>query len=145
MMSPLIELARQNESKRNALATFVPTVGSEEELVEAALVASLADPSPTGRSVLGAARERLKYLRKCEGKAVEPDEILAKNVRKRNERVLEGNIETVEKWVRGFGGMIHNHLRRMVTQTQGRGGMAVVVASAKIDLGVVCFRSQTGA
>lgn len=137
MMSHLIDLAKQNQS---ADPTFIPTVGSEEELVEAALVAALNDRTPMGLTVLQAARRRLSILRRSEGKKVESDQELRRLVLERNAFVKEGTIDSIEKWVRGFGGMIHNHLRRVVSQTQVRGGQAVVVASEKADLGVVCFR-----
>jgi len=120
-------------------ATFVPTTGSEEELVEAALVASAHDDSPAGRAVYRAAAERLRWLAEVHAEEALREDELCRLVQERHAFVREGELAQMEGWVRRFGGYIHSGLRRVVSQVEARGGYAVVVASNEADLGAVCF------
>jgi len=142
MMSHLIDLARQNEMLKQTKVSFIPVMGSEEELVEAALVASRKDKSLLGRRVYEAARNRLAYLSSLHGEKMESEEAIELRVWEKNGLLKEGSLDVVDRWVRNLGGMIHNQLRRVVSQVQSRGGRAVVVANYRNDLGAVCFLSR---
>lgn len=138
MMSHLIDLAKQHQNFR---AYFIPTIGSEEELVEAALVASAHDHTPDGVRLRRAATSRLVQIYREEGRDPESLSVIRQRVQEKHALVKEGPLEAIEIFTRSFGGSIHNQLRRLVSQVKVRGGIAIVVADEKYDLGVVCFEA----
>ena len=53
-----------------------------------------------------------------------------------------GTLEAVEGWLRGIGGMFHDHVRDIVSQITWQGNLAVVVACEAGDLGVISLRRR---
>lgn len=112
--------------------TFLPTIGSEQELVEAAYVAALSDTSYMGELILNASLKKLK--------AFKNESSLIKKVLKKNRKVKEGAFEIVDSWVHLLGGKIHNPVRHIVEQVKAAGGIPIVVANDRIDLGVILIK-----
>jgi len=127
-------------------AGFVPVGGvADARVADAAQLASLADETPEGRSVVVFAKE--KYgLR---GREVDHAEVVPFSAQTRmsgmdlpdGTRVRKGAAGSVIEWVRSLGGDVPEETDRTVDEISGSGGTPLVVASADGDgarvLGVI--------
>ena len=130
------------KSTANVDAVFIPTTGSEEELAHAAYLASLADPSRHGKLIASAAIRKIgpvKLPRQCDLIAASPTSNLS-GVNLADSKIREGTLESVEKWIKKFGGHIHNQVHNTVKQIASRGDHPIVIASEKIVLGIVILK-----
>jgi K+-transporting ATPase ATPase B chain len=121
---------------------FIPTTGSEEELAHAAYLATLADPTRTGKILSRAAHQKVGPVSLPESYdlvSASPINDLS-GINLRGGMLREGSLESVEKWIRKLGGHVHCHVRKLVSQIAERGDRAIVIASEKIILGVVVLK-----
>ncbi len=123
-------------------STFIPVGGrSEEELASAAQLASLADETPEGRSIVVLAKERFSIReREMEG----PHEFVPFTAQTRmsgldvaGRQIRKGAAEAVKRWVTGQGGAIPADLDGMVEQVSKGGSTPLVVADGPDVLGVI--------
>ncbi|MGA2975510.1 MAG: potassium-transporting ATPase subunit KdpB [Spirochaetia bacterium] len=129
-------------------SAFFPAKGvSESALAEAALLASLADETPEGRSIVNLARRnfpvRAGSMQEIGGRFVPfsaktrmsgldfPDE--RKSIRK-------GAAESVKEWVISGGGAFPAEMDARVTQISAEGGTPLAVARNNEVLGVVYLK-----
>jgi K+-transporting ATPase ATPase B chain len=125
---------------------FVPAPGVElPSLADAAQLASLADETPEGRSIVVLAKE--KYgLR---GRAI--NELGAKfipfsaqtrlsGVSFDGREIRKGAADAIDDFVRSHGGAMEAEVRRAVEEIAKRGGTPLVVAEADRPLGVIYLK-----
>ena len=123
-------------------SAFYPAHGhTEEELADAAQLASLADETPEGRSIVVLAKERFA-IRERE---LPPDhEFVPFSATTRmsgldmdGRRIRKGAAEAVRSWVEEQGGMTPPGLRDVVDRISREGSTPLVVADGREILGVI--------
>jgi potassium-transporting ATPase ATP-binding subunit len=129
----------------NRMATeFIPAEGvAPEELVEAALLGSLADETPEGRSIVALAKHRLDVR----GRDIKtPDatsfihftpELRMSGVSVDGREIRKGAADAVAAFVEGEGGTFPENVRDAVEAVGRSGGTPLVVADSARALGVV--------
>jgi potassium-transporting ATPase ATP-binding subunit len=130
---------------RQAVA-FLPVDGVDEETVaEAAQLASLADETPEGRSIVVLAKT--KYgLREVDiariGARFVPFSAQTRmsGVDLERDQIRKGAADAVEKYVADEGGIFPDSARRVVERIAREGGTPLVVAEGKKTLGVIELR-----
>jgi K+-transporting ATPase ATPase B chain len=120
---------------------FLPVGGvTEEQLADCAQLASLADETPEGRSVVILAK---KFVR---GRHLDPDETRfvpftaqtrMSGVDWSGGRVRKGASDAVIEWVRNQGAEVPADLHALVRQVSEQGGTPLVVAHDESPLGVI--------
>jgi high-affinity K+ transport system ATPase subunit B len=120
--------------------TFIPTIGSEEELTQAACFSCLADQSPEACAIFSGAL----LNGKCDARPPKNSRLVSQAQRagisgiNLEDRFLrQGPLELIEAWIENMGGTIHNRTRLIVSQIIRRGHKAIVIADQEQDLGVV--------
>jgi K+-transporting ATPase ATPase B chain len=127
-------------------AEFVPAPGVEErELAEAARLASLADETPEGRSIVVLAKRRFGLRDRPEtalGSEVVPfsAETRMSGVGRDGSAVRKGAADAVTGWVGERGGVVPDRLREVVEEIARAGGTPLVVARDRHALGVVYLK-----
>ncbi len=123
-------------------AAFLPVGGaSEESLADAAQLASLADETPEGRSVVVLAKERFDIrARDLSGDY----DFVPFSAQTRmsgldidGRRIRKGAAEAVRRWVREQGGTVPANLAEVVERTAKAGSTPLVVADGPNVLGVI--------
>jgi K+-transporting ATPase ATPase B chain len=123
-------------------SAFLPVGGhSEQELASAAQLASLADETPEGRSIVVLAKERFAIReRKLEG----PHEFVPFTAQTRmsglnvdGRHVRKGAAEAVKRWVTEQGGALPDELDGVVETVSRVGSTPLVVADGPVVLGVI--------
>jgi potassium-transporting ATPase ATP-binding subunit len=123
-------------------AAFLPTGGhSEEELAGVAQLASLADETPEGRSIVVLAKERFQLRERELG----PDHVFVPFSAKTRmsgldigtRQVRKGAAEAVREWVAGLGGSVPAQLGQIVERVAKSGSTPLVVADGNRILGVI--------
>ncbi|MGK5093427.1 potassium-transporting ATPase subunit KdpB [Deltaproteobacteria bacterium TL4] len=134
----------------NRMATaFLPAPGvTEERLADAAQLASLADETPEGRSVVTLAKERY-HLR---GRDVAEDQarfipFSAENrmsgvdfpatARHPERSIRKGSAEAITRYIQAPGGQFAENLTAIIERVARQGGTPLVVAEGKEVLGVI--------
>jgi K+-transporting ATPase ATPase B chain len=144
---------------RHATA-FLPAAGVEEaEIADAAQLASLADETPEGRSIVVLAKERYAIR----GRHLEPTAAFvpfsaqtrmsgvdvppqgapnaergsAASTELAGRRLRKGALDAVARFVEGEGGRLPDEVRRIVEDVARRGATPLVVADGARTLGVV--------
>lgn len=126
---------------------FIPNIGSEEDLAQAAYLASLADPTPQGKLLTRVAREKIGTPALPSGcqlvAQAEFRPVCGVNLGDSHGHTMirEGSMSSIEDWVRNMGGYIHSRVRRIVSQIASHGGVAIVVATESVILGVIHVKS----
>jgi K+-transporting ATPase ATPase B chain len=129
----------------NRMATeFVPAQEvSPEELVEAALLGSLADETPEGRSIVALAKHRLG-IRGREIKTPDAScfvhftpELRMSGVSMDGREIRKGAVDAVDAFVEGKGGIMPDSVREAVEVVGRSGGTPLVVADSGRALGVI--------
>jgi K+-transporting ATPase ATPase B chain len=120
---------------------FVPLPGvTELELADAAQLASLADETPEGRSIVVLAKE-LHGLREravAEGSLVPfTAETRMSGIDLDGRRIRKGAGDAIRSWVEGNGGTVSAELNEIVDGIASFGGTPLVVADDDRPLGVV--------
>lgn len=129
----------------NRLATeFIPANGiKEEELAKAAMLSSLADDTPEGRSVVILAKELL-HLRGSEIKAPEGADFIEFSAETRmsgvdfgEHKIRKGAVDAIENLAKTYGIEFPQEVRRAFEKVAGQGGTPLVVAENGKVLGVI--------
>ncbi|MCU1494831.1 MAG: K+-transporting ATPase, subunit [Acidimicrobiaceae bacterium] len=121
---------------------FFPAAGhTEEEVADAAQLASLADETPEGRSIVVLAKERFQIRERTLGAAHEFVPFSA-NTRMSGldfdgRSIRKGAADSVRRWAVEQGGSIPDGLDQLVTQIARVGSTPLVVADGPIILGVI--------
>jgi K+-transporting ATPase ATPase B chain len=122
---------------------FLPAPGtSERELADAAQLASLADETPEGRSVVVLAKERFGVRGRdvhALGGAFVPFSALSRmsGVDVNGRRFRKGAVDAIEKFVAEQGGKFPVELRAEVERIARSGGTPLAVAEGRSVLGLV--------
>ena len=109
-------------------AEFIPATGvSERELAEAAQLASLADETPEGRSIVVLAKERFGLREREEvarGLEFVPfsAETRMSGVRLNGTAIRKGASDAIQAWVGGRGGAFPDGLQEIVERVARAGG-----------------------
>lgn len=129
----------------NRLATeFILAEGiSEEELAQAAMLSSLADETPEGRSVVILSKELL-HMRGADIKAPEHSKFIEFTADTRmsgvdidDQQIRKGAADAIEAFVKKFGSEFPKEVRAAVEKVAGEGGTPLVVANNGKILGVI--------
>ena len=125
-----------------AAAAFIPVGGhNEEELAAAAQLASLADETPEGRSIVVLAKERFNLRERDLGTA--PTFVPFSATTRMSgldfdgRQIRKGAAESVKRWVTENGGTVPSDLDPIVESISRSGGTPLVVADGKDILGVI--------
>ncbi len=123
-------------------SAFLPVGGRDErELADAAQLASLADETPEGRSVVVLAKERFALReRQLEGH----HEFVPFTAQTRmsgldmdGRQIRKGAAEAIKKWVEGRGGTVPGDLDQIVERVSRQGSTPLAVADGTAILGVI--------
>ncbi len=123
-------------------SAFVPVGGqSEQELADAAQLASLADETPEGRSIVVLAKERFQIRER----ALPPDHVFVpfsattrmSGLDVDSRKIRKGAAESVKTWVTEQGGSVPADLDPIVERISRAGGTPLVVADGSTILGVI--------
>lgn len=125
---------------------FLPAEGfSIDTLADAAQLASLADETPEGRSIVILTKE--KYgIRGREinelGATFIPftAETRVSGVNLPNRKILKGSPEVIAEYIKGLGGKVPTAVQKNVEMISRKGGTALVVAENKTVLGVISLK-----
>lgn len=129
----------------NRLATeFIPASGvKEEELAKAAMLSSLADETPEGRSVVVLAKEKL-HMRGSEIKAPEGSKFIEFSAETRmsgvdfgENKIRKGAVDAIENLTKTYGMEFPQEVRLAFEKVAGQGGTPLVVAENGKVLGVI--------
>ena len=122
---------------------FRPLQGiSEERLADAAQLASLADETPEGRSIVVLAKEKYRLR----GRALAPQQMTfvpftaqtrMSGVNFDGREIRKGAADAIEKYVLTAGGTIPEQLPGLVQRIAREGGTPLVVAEGRHALGVI--------
>jgi K+-transporting ATPase ATPase B chain len=121
---------------------FVPVAGAaQHQLRDAALLASLADPTPEGKSIVALARELGSTFREAHG------EVIAFSAHTRmsgidlaeGRKLRKGAGDAIGRFVQEAGGSVPADLRTAVDIVARRGATPIVVADGNRVLGVVAL------
>ena len=129
----------------NRMATdFIPASGvQKEELIEAALLASLADETPEGRSIVALAKHRLdvrgRDIKTPDGAVFVPftAELRMSGLSWNGREVRKGASDAIGKFVEGNGGLVSENVKEAVDRVAREGGTPLMVADAGRALGVI--------
>jgi potassium-transporting ATPase ATP-binding subunit len=122
-------------------AELIPVNGTDSQrLAQAALVSSIADETPEGRSIVALVKER----NGLEPTPVSDAELVPFTAQTRmsginwdGHQVRKGASDAVEAWIRDRGGQVPADLAPVVTQIAESGGTPLVVAEDGDALGVI--------
>ncbi len=129
----------------NRMATdFIPAAGvAQEELIEAALLSSLADETPEGRSIVTLAKHRLG-VRGRDIKTPDPGcfvpftpELRMSGVSLDGREIRKGATDSVAAFVLENGGTVPESIREGADRVGREGGTPLVVAEGGKGLGVI--------
>jgi K+-transporting ATPase ATPase B chain len=129
----------------NRMATdFIPAAGvGREELAEAALLSSLADETPEGRSIVALAKHRLA-VRGRDIKTPDPacfvpftPELRMSGVSVDGREIRKGATDSVAAFVTAKGGVVPESVEQAAEQVGREGGTPLVVADSGRALGVI--------
>ncbi len=126
----------------NRMATeFLPVTGvSQDGLAEAALLSSMPDETPEGRSIVDLAQRRYPVIPPGldEGEFVEfTAQTRMSGIDYSGRRIRKGAAGSVQAWVTGNGGTVPDDLDAIVASIAGGGGTPLVVADGARILGVI--------
>lgn len=124
-------------------AAFLPAPGvKEQQLADAAQLASLADETPEGRSIVVLAKQRFNLR---ERQVHEMDaafipftaQTRMSGVNVHGRELRKGSADAVRRWIESQGGPFPDALQRMVDDVSRKGSTPLVVAEGGKVLGVV--------
>jgi potassium-transporting ATPase ATP-binding subunit len=125
-------------------AQFLPVPGvTEEELADAALLSSLADETPEGRSIVTFADEHYGL----KPREIANAELVAFTAQTRmsgldfdGNSIRKGAADSVRRWVIELGGVVPDELETIVDGIATQGGTPLVVANGTRVLGVIYLK-----
>jgi len=115
----------------------------KEELIEASLLASLADETPEGRSIVALAKQRLdvrgRDIKTPDGAVFVPftPQLRMSGLSWNGREVRKGAADAVGEFVRNNGGFIPENVKEAVDRVAREGGTPLMVADAGRALGVI--------
>jgi K+-transporting ATPase ATPase B chain len=122
-------------------SNFVPAPGvTEEELADAAQLASLADETPEGRSIVVLAKERFSLRgRDLHGAELVPftAQTRMSGVEIDGRSIRKGAADAIRRWVEEHGGEVPVELSQTVDAIAASGGTPLVVAEGRRALGAI--------
>jgi K+-transporting ATPase ATPase B chain len=123
-------------------SAFLPVAGhSEQELAATAQLASLADETPEGRSIVVLAKERFDIRERAlgEGHTFVPFTATTRmsGLDMGAQRIRKGAGESVKRWVAEQGGTVPPDLDPIVEGVSRSGATPLVVADGQVILGVI--------
>jgi K+-transporting ATPase ATPase B chain len=126
----------------NRMATeFLPVTGvTVDDLAEAALLSSMPDETPEGRSIVDLAQRRYPVIPPGldEGEFIEfTAQTRMSGIDYSGRRIRKGAAGSVQAWVTGNGGTVPADLDPIVGEIAGDGGTPLVVADGARILGVI--------
>ena len=127
-------------------SAFLPVDGcTEQELADAAQLASLADETPEGRSIVVLAKERFnlrgRELEELQARFVPfTAQTRMSGVDLAGEEIRKGAAESVRAYVEAKGGQYSAECEETVRETARQGGTPLVVARAGRVLGVIFLK-----
>ena len=126
----------------NRMATeFLPVTGvTVDDLAEAALLSSMPDETPEGRSIVDLAERRYPVIPPGldEGEFIEfTAQTRMSGIDYSGRRIRKGAAGSVQAWVTGNGGTVPDDLDPIVGAIAGNGGTPLVVADGARILGVI--------
>lgn len=132
----------------NRMATdFIAASGvKDEELIEAALLGSLADETPEGRSIVALAKHRLdirgRDIKTSSGAKFIPftPELRMSGISWDGREIRKGATDAVAQFVAQNGGVVHESITKAVEQVARDGGTPLVVADSGRALGVIYLK-----
>ena len=132
----------------NRMATdFITASGvRDEELIEAALLGSLADETPEGRSIVALAKHRLNIhgrdIKTAPAARFIPftPELRMSGISWDGREVRKGATDAVTRFVEEKGGQVHDSILRAVDNVAREGGTPLVVADSNRALGVIYLK-----
>jgi K+-transporting ATPase ATPase B chain len=124
----------------NRMATeLIPATGaSREETIEAALLSSLSDETPEGRSIVVLCKNELgikgRDIRAPEGAVFVPFSAQTRmsGIDTSGRRIRKGSVDAVRDWVEAAGGEFSEDLARRVDAIAGQGDTPLVVAEDRV-------------
>jgi len=121
---------------------FIPAAGhGEEEVAEAAQLASLADETAEGRSIVVLAKERFNIRERDLGESREFIPFSAttrmSGVNFDGRQIRKGAADSVRRWVTELGGEVPAGLDQIVEEIARAGSTPLVVADGPMILGVI--------
>jgi len=130
-------------------AEFIPAEGvKEEELAKAALLSSLADETPEGRSIVTLAKEKLG-LKGSDIKSPEGIHFVKFSAETRmsgadldGKKVRKGAVESVAEFVRSFGAEFPESAQRGADHVSGDGGTPLAVCENGRALGIIRLKDM---
>jgi len=129
----------------NRMATeFIPVEGVEsKKLMEAALMSSLADETPEGRSIVKLVKKELNVR----GRNIHPPEeyhfvpftpeTCMSGVDIGNQKIRKGSEDAIQRFIKANGGNISAEIKQVVEQVSVKGDTPLVVADSNKILGVI--------
>lgn len=131
----------------NRMATaFIPAPGiTEEQLADAAQLASLADETPEGRSIVILAKNKFKLRERDLGSLKASFVPFSAHTRMsgvdlEGRQIRKGAADAIETYVREHGGSLPAEVRDTVAKVAKEGGTPLVVAEGGRALGVVYLK-----
>lgn len=129
----------------NRMATeFLPAEGiTEQQLIESSVLASLADDTPEGRSIVTLAKERLgirgRDIRAPAGATFVPfsADTRMSGIDYGGRRIRKGAVDAIEKWTEESGGNFPETVHGLVDDIGHQGGTPLVVADGARVMGVI--------
>jgi K+-transporting ATPase ATPase B chain len=121
---------------------FMPVQGNAQHLADAAQLASLADETPEGRSIVVLAKQKYN-IREREVHELEAEfvpftaQTRMSGVTVHGREIRKGAADAVRKWVVAQGGTFPDSAQRIVEEVARRGGTPLVVAEGPLVLGVI--------
>jgi potassium-transporting ATPase ATP-binding subunit len=122
---------------------FIPATGvTERDLADAAQLASLADETPEGRSIVVLAKQRFGFREREEvARGLEfipfSAETRMSGVQTNGTSIRKGASDAIQTWVGGRGGVFPDGLQQSVDVVARAGGTPLVVARDSQALGVI--------
>jgi K+-transporting ATPase ATPase B chain len=114
-----------------------------EALAEASQLASLADETPEGRSIVVLAKEKFGLRgRHVEGMHFVPFSATTRmsGVDWNGRKIRKGAGDSVAEWVRGNGGQVERSVEEIVIKVAAEGGTPLLVAEGSRTLGIIALR-----
>ena len=124
-------------------SAFIPASGVREDaLADAAQLASLADETPEGRSIVVLAKEKFglreRDIEKMHGRFVPfSAQTRMSGVDVDGKQIRKGSADAVARWVSEHGGVVPRQVRQTVNEVARSGGTPLVVAAGGEVLGVI--------
>jgi len=129
----------------NRMATeFLPAEGvSEQQLIESSVLASLADDTPEGRSIVTLAKQKLgirgRDIRAPQGSTFVPfsADTRMSGIDYADRHIRKGAVDAIEGWVKGNGGEFPKTVHTLVDSVARQGETPLVVSDGASIMGVI--------